>query len=105
MYLFLAFLYIFGSIDPEQVSFWFSQNSIARALDPPSSLQRLLLCREMERVLLLLRGQGGLRGAYGTIRQMLQEEVKEVKGDPQEAGLRFLMQIADIVSIHAGIEV
>ena len=43
-------------------------------------------------MLLLLRGKGGLRGAYGTIRQML-EEVKEVKGDPQETGPQIFFKI------------
>ena len=44
-------------------------------------------------MLLLLRGKGGLRGAYGTIRQMLEEEVKEVKGDPQETGRQIFFKI------------
>lgn len=60
--------------DSMSVSFWFSQGAFPRVgteISPLNSLQRLLLCREVEGILLLLKGVQGLSESYRTMRKLL----------------------------------
>ncbi|CAJ1334448.1 unnamed protein product [Effrenium voratum] len=63
--------------DSLSVSFWFAP--IRAPIEPLGSVERVLLMREVEAVLLLLFGARGLRGAFTTLRGMLQGELQDLK--------------------------
>ena len=71
--------------DSISVSFWFSQKAVpvGKEISPLNSLQRLLLCREVEGILLLLKGVEGLHESYKTMRKLLLPLHGEDGGKPE----------------------